>query len=125
MEVLEVGGTWGMAAAAAHISVDALKRWRDDIADFAEECARARDSGAAKLVSKVRKAAEGGDWRAASWLLERTSPNEYGRRVQVAGPGGGPVPIEGELRVADGVRANQSASDALHDAIAKAAGTGS
>jgi len=112
-----------MAAAAGHVSVDSVKRWRDDVADFAEECARARDSGAAKLVAKVRAAAEAGDWRAASWLLERTSPNEYGRRVQIAGPNGGPVPIEGELRVADGVRANSAASDVMHLAIAKAAGT--
>ena len=32
------------------------------------------------LVGAVLRAAQGGDWHAASWLLERSWPQKYGRR---------------------------------------------
>jgi hypothetical protein len=123
LSILSVGGTWKMAAAAGGISDDTLKRHRDANEGFAAACARARDSGAAALVEKIRNAAEGGDWRASAWLLERISPEVYGRRVVVGGPDGGPVKVEGELRVAGEIRANVDATKKLHDAIAAAAGT--
>lgn len=53
--------------------------------------ARATDSN----VRSIRLAA-GTDWRAAAWWLERTQPEEFGRReqVQVGGIGGGPLQLQ-------------------------------
>jgi hypothetical protein len=121
LKILGVGGTWSMAAAAAGISPDTLVRWRDTHRAFALACARARDNGAQKLVERIRAEAENGDWRAASWLLERISPDQYGRRVLVGGmTGGAPIQIEGELRAAGDIRSNPDATKQLHDAIATA-----
>lgn len=121
IEVLEVGGTWSMAAAAGNISDDTLKAWRDAFPGFSAACARARDGGAAMLVEKIRREAETGDWRAAAWLLERIKADEFGRRVLVGGAGGAPIQIEGELKIAGDVRAKVDATKLLHDAIGAAA----
>jgi hypothetical protein len=120
LKILGVGGTWSMAAAAGAISPDTLVRWRDTDSAFAGACARARDNGAQTLAERIRLEAENGDWRAASWLLERIAPDQYGRRVLVGGMAGSPIQIGGELRAADGIRSNPSATKQLHDVIATA-----
>ena len=49
----------------------------------------------AALAQIVRAAQSAQHWTAAAWLLERRFPDKYGRRpVEVAGPGGGPIPVE-------------------------------
>jgi len=40
----------------------------------------------------IQRVAENGVWQAAAWRLERKYPDKWGRRrVEVTGPGGGPV----------------------------------
>jgi hypothetical protein len=46
--------------------------------EFAERVTRARGEGKAELIARIRAA---NDWRADLALLERISPNEYGRPV--------------------------------------------
>lgn len=36
-------------------------------------------------------ALRGPQWRASAWLLERRHPDDFGRRVEVSGPGGLPI----------------------------------
>lgn len=125
IQIMGVGGTWNMAAAAGGISPDTLKRWRDKDPAFASRIARARDDGTQKLADRIRQEAESGDWRAASWLLERIAPDQYGRRAIVVGSNGGPVQIEGELRIAAGIRASEEATAKMHEALLAAAAAAS
>ena len=109
-----------MAAAAAQVTPDTLHRWKKNDLAFSKAVARAREAGAADLVATI-KAAAVKDWRAAAFLLERIVPDQYGRRAVITGSNGGPVQIEGELRIAAGIRGNPEARTKLHAAIMAAA----
>lgn len=52
-----------------------------------------------KRLAQIQAAAEGGNWQAAAWELERCYPDEYGKRVaaEVTGKDGGAIKTETEL----------------------------
>lgn len=125
IDALKGGAPLRVAAAAGGISVDALAGYRNPdsptyLPDFSDAVARARDHGAAELLKSIQEAAKT-EWRAAQYLLAVLMPEVYGKRVVLAGEGGGPIEISGELRVAGEIRANADATRKLHDAIATAA----
>jgi len=59
--------------------------------DFAMEVKKAQAQDALRMQSIVTRAAVGGDWKAASWNLEKKYPSEYGSRAQ----GGAAITIRG------------------------------
>jgi hypothetical protein len=73
-----------MAAAAEGVSTETVRRWRQRYPAFAAQVEQARASCVVRLLGCLNKAALGGNWKAAAWLLERTRPASYGpppRRV--------------------------------------------
>lgn len=81
------GLTFANAAALAGISYSTLNRWRkrgrnstrdDEFRDFWKRLERAKGEAALRLLNCVNSAAEGGDWKAATWILERRYSNEWG-----------------------------------------------
>lgn len=60
--------------------------------DFLDAVTRARSRAKADAVAAIRDA-YGSDWRAAAWFLERSFPDEYGRRDTVAVEGDETVEI--------------------------------
>ena len=52
--------------------------------EFSESLKKTEPEFKAALRSKILKAAEGGTWQAAAWLLERLYPEEYGRKERAA-----------------------------------------
>lgn len=99
------GGNYLQTAAAfAGISYSTLRRWilkADDpeappeYVIFKEELEKARADAEVAALAKVQKAASEGDWRAATWYLERSFPDRWGRtdtsRIELVGADGGPV----------------------------------
>ena len=89
------------AAMLAGISYDTLNRWRKcgepEYApiEFRNFCKALRRSEAVAVQNLVKLVHGAGttDWRAASWMLERRFPEEFGKPVQVehSGPGGSPI----------------------------------
>lgn len=55
----------------------------------------ARAQAIVRNVSLISQAAQGGQWQAAAWWLERTNPKQWGRRVmtEVSGPDNNPVQV--------------------------------
>jgi len=52
-----------------------------------------------KVVKEVEEHREAPAWRVDAWLLEKSFPGDFGRspeRVEVTGPGGGPVQVSDE-----------------------------
>lgn len=84
-KALQVGATWKMAAAAAGVSPAVVLDWkrlgRDGKAPYAEflrVCTVSEAKGGMAALSRVVKAAQGGDRRAAQYLLDRRY--RYGSR---------------------------------------------
>jgi hypothetical protein len=114
---------WGSDAADAHEQGRAYPPEHEGFREFWEAVQRARAAGAMTDLLLVQKAARGGyvvkettrryrgvdgqvvtevdkayapvDWRAASWVLDRTHAAEFRRptQVELSGPGGGPVEV--------------------------------
>ena len=73
----------GQAAEMAGVNRSTLWRWRRDDEQLDKALLMARASFLARQVERIDKAAED-DWRAASWLLERSEPASWGRRIEVS-----------------------------------------
>ncbi len=104
MQMVQTGAGIRDCAAAAGINPDTVYEWRrrgnadkqtgkrSEYRLFSEQLAQAQATGVVAALAKIDKAANGGDWRAAAWKLERLRPRRFGRqRVEVAGPDGTPV----------------------------------
>ena len=66
----------------------------DDLySEFSDAVEKARASAVVRNIALLQKAAED-SWQAAAWWLERTRPNQYGRRTNIAGPDGGAIEIK-------------------------------
>jgi hypothetical protein len=93
-----------MKASAGAVGVDpgTVHRWVSKGAapdadplyrDFRDQLQKAKAMAEAKMVKVITTAANQGQWTAAAWWLERTNPEEWGKRdrVEVTGADGGPI----------------------------------
>ena len=69
--------------------------------EFLDMMERAYDEATLRKVAVITKSAENGDWRAASWWLERTRPQKYGLKAQVEHTGEGGEPIRVQVEIGD------------------------
>lgn len=88
---LRVGGFFVHAAEAAGVSADAAKEWvakglagDKRYESFALEVRKLRAEDSLRLQSIVTRAAVAGDWKAATWSLERKYPKQYGQAAAAA-----------------------------------------
>lgn len=93
-----------LKAAAGAVAVDAgtVHRWVSKGAapdadplyrDFRDQLQKAKAMAEARMVRVITTAANQGQWTAAAWWLERTNPEEWGKRdrLEVTGADGGPI----------------------------------
>lgn len=78
LESVREGSTLQMAARSAGISPRTLRRWRDRYPDFDRKVQRAKAEAGERALGVIQEAADKGDWRAASWWLEKRFPEQYG-----------------------------------------------
>jgi hypothetical protein len=50
--------------------------------ELCESVEKARATAVMRNVSIIQTAANSGQWQAAAWWLERSMPNQYGRKIQ-------------------------------------------
>jgi len=106
LNMIRGGNTLKVACGFAGIDYTTLRRWvlkADDptapqeYVDFKAELEKARAQAQVVAVAQIRKAASDGSWQAAAWFLERSFPEDWGRRdtnrVELVGDGGGPVRV--------------------------------
>lgn len=95
-----VGATLDVAASVGGITYKTLRRWLDrgqkaksgEYAAFYKTVTEAQARLTTKLLAIVDKAAQQGDWRAASWKLAHLYPEQFGgTQVELTGKGGKPI----------------------------------
>lgn len=88
LEAVRQGLPYKQAAAYGGISYSTLNRWRregemedgaEQYREFWRQLEQANGEAALSLVGRVNEAAAQGDWKAASWILERRFPRIWGR----------------------------------------------
>jgi hypothetical protein len=101
---IRAGLPYHLAAEAAGISYQTFNEWQHGRfprgadtqlkAEFSDQLTRARGGSALRLISIVNRAAPD-DWRAASWILERRFPKDFGKQtLEVTGADGAPMQVE-------------------------------
>ncbi len=101
---IRAGLPYHLAAEAAGISETTFYEWQAGRfprgadtqlkAEFSEALTRARGESALRLMGIINKAAPD-DWRAASWILERRFPKDFGKQtLEVTGADGAPMQVE-------------------------------
>lgn len=71
LEAVSQGGTQEIAARAAGISPDTLRRWCERDKSLANAIDAAKSQRALKRMQNIDKAGDRGDWKASAYLLER------------------------------------------------------
>lgn len=102
-EALQKGACYKDAACHADITYESFNNWMKkgeqaksgEFFQFFQAIKKAKTAAKLKWLDKIEAAAEDGSWQAAAWKLERTDPEEYGRRapqrIEHSGPNGGPI----------------------------------
>jgi hypothetical protein len=115
VEAVETGATYELAASYGGVSYVTLNNWRnrgqaelDRVAnnprasirkneqpfvDFFNAIKNAEGKAAMKWLQMIDDAMPE-NWQAAAWKLERRYPDDYGRRTELTGKGGGPVEVD-------------------------------
>lgn len=114
-QAISIGATYKLAAQYAGINEATLHEWRNKKPEFSERLSRAEGKAAIQSLATIRAAAPQ-DWRAASWLLERRYPDEYGKRERIDIKL--TVQQEVERLVAAGLLEPDEAADAIAEAEA-------
>ena len=90
-QAILIGATYELAALYAGISKRTFERWRDQwdtvkdgtpLAELRDRLRQAEGRAAIGWLAKIEKAANEGNWQAASWKLERRYPEQFGRTMQ-------------------------------------------
>jgi hypothetical protein len=144
VEALETGATQVAACNYAGISVDTVTGWlaaatvegaKAEFLEFADAYARATARRQVFHLNNIKVHARH-DWRASAWVLERTDPDDFGRRTVIQhanadGSSGLRVDMHHSGAIA-GVKLDPASlakltdeeSDALERALVKLADTG-
>lgn len=114
LQAVRGGNYLATASAYAGISYQTLRRWvlkADDpnappeYVEFKEALEKARADGEVAALAKIQRAASDGAWQAAAWYLERSRPEQWGRRetnrVELVGESGGPVKVVAGIELDD------------------------
>ncbi len=108
MQALELGATYEIAANAAGVSVNTLRRWMKEDEDFGDMCRESESKAAVRWLAKIEQAASAGDWHAAAWKLERRFAKDYGKRIVEHE---GQIDYVIDLSLGDGQAGNPSLND--------------
>ena len=92
---IRLGMRYTDAAMAAGISYNTFNEWRKkgDKAksgkyhEFCESLYLSEAEGERQLIARIQKAAQGGTWQAAAWILERRHREKWGRNLDVTSDG--------------------------------------
>lgn len=98
ISAIKVGATYELACGYAGIHYDTFHEYRKHNPDFVEELKEAEGAAAVTWLTRIELAAQGGQWQAAAWKLERRYPHEFGKTVQEqqhTGKDGGPIQFRG------------------------------
>jgi hypothetical protein len=99
LEALRHGVSFEVAAQCGGVSRDTFQEWRKANPDFAQECETARAEMCVRMLEFISNAAnDPKHWQAAAWILERTEPEQFGRRaplqVEMSGRDGKPIAMQ-------------------------------
>ena len=80
LSALTAGNTRRAACLYAGISDETFATWQRRSLDFLEAVKKAEADAEVRHVANIAKAAQGGQWQASAWWLERRRPEAYARR---------------------------------------------
>ena len=100
LRCIRMGMAYKLACDTARIGQSTFYEWQQDDPEFAEALLAAEGEGCEELISTIRFASAE-SWQAAAWILERRSPQLYGRRVhEIQGKDGAELKFEVKWAVA-------------------------
>jgi len=78
LALLRDGNPKMIAAQASGVSIDSFNRWVQKDSHFASLVREAESVAVVERLSSIKRAASRGDWKADTWILERTQREIFG-----------------------------------------------
>ena len=78
LALIKDGNPKMIACQCAGVSIDSLNRWVEADDDFALMVRQAESEAVAERLSRITNASKRGDWKADTWILERTHKQIFG-----------------------------------------------
>lgn len=105
INALKLGAYKQMASAAAGIANSTLISWmrrgargEEPFRSFAVAVEKAQAEAKIQLLGRIQL--HGNEhWQALAWILERTAPKEFGRKVEISGDDEAPIEIRTKTKV--------------------------
>lgn len=85
---------WLRAGRGEPSKIDPSPEMLEQLRDFSERVAVARAEAHVMAVGTIRQAIAKGNWQAALAWIKLRYPQHYAERMEVTGPGGGPIAME-------------------------------
>ena len=97
LEALAAGLTIRLACELVGISHETYRAECERNPAFAAEAKRARLRHLPEALKRIRQVGLAEDWRAIKAWVELAFPDDFGRRLQVSGPEGGPLKVTADV----------------------------
>lgn len=119
---LREGATIKDACILSHVTSETLYQWIKKHPDISDKIDESIHSCKRRNELVVQRAAVAGDWKAASWWLERKHKTEFAARQEVTGPGGKPIQTQGKPPIDTSNESNEEVRAAYDGLMAKSKG---
>lgn len=93
-ELAALGMTQRQICTIVNVNECTLSTWKTTFPKINKAIEKGTALGIERRLKRIEKAGKRGSWQADAWQLERRNPDQFAKRFESTGVGGGPIEVE-------------------------------